>query len=160
MPRREIVSPIEMQERRANAWERSYRLRKTAQSILMHSKGMATRVIQSIDRHVPHPQMQMDGYAYRSLDVIKGEAAAAAEIGIQPQDKELMCRWYWTDAGWDEFVRLYQGLPDITEAYYWTYDATRDGAILAPVSGKPARADARYKSRTDQVQTADLYLEA
>lgn len=158
MPRREIVTIPEMQMRRASAWERSYRLRTSAQSVLMHSHNIQTRIVDAIARHVPAPEMSIDGYLYRPLDVIKGEANAAAEIGIAPQDKEIMCRWYWTDQGWDEFVRLYQSLPDITEPYYWTHEAERDGAVLIPVSAKPYRADTRYNLGTTEVQVPDLYL--
>lgn len=156
MPRREIVSIREMQERRANAWERSYRLRKTAQSIIVH--GQPLRILAAIAKHLPPPEMQVDGYLYRPLDVIRGEAEAALEVGIHVMHKELLCAWYWTDAGWDAFVREYQSLPEITENYYWTYDAERDGAILVPVSAKPARSDARYNSGTTEVQVSHLYL--
>lgn len=158
MPRREIVTVKEMQERRANAWERSYRHRGMAQATIMNSVSITTRILSAIQRHVPPPEMLIDGYLYRSLDVIKGEAMAAAEIGISPVNKEVMCLWYWTDAGWDQFVQAYQALPEIYEPYYWTYDAERDGAILTPVSSKPMRSDARYNLGTTEVQVPDLYL--
>lgn len=157
MPRREIVTIREMQERRGNAWERSYRLHKTAQSIIVH--GQPLRILAAITRHLPPPEMQIDGYLYRPLDVIRGEAAAALEVGISVMHKELMCAWYWTDGGWDRFVDDYQNLPEVTEPYYWTYDAERDGAILLPVSAKPPRSDARYNLGTTEVQVSNLYLD-
>jgi len=156
MPRREIVTIREMQERRANAWERAYRLRKTAQSIIVH--GESVRIHSAIARHLPPPEMQDDGYLYRPLEVIRGEAEAANEVGIHVMHKELLCAWYWSDTGWDTFVQAYQNLPEVLEPYYWTYDAERDGAILLPVSAKPARSDARYNLGTTQIQPADLYL--
>lgn len=156
MPRREIVTIREMQERRANAWERSYRLRKTAESIIVH--GQPLRIVSAIAHHLPPPEMQIDGYLYRPLDVIRGEAEAATEVGIHVMHKELLCAWYWTNEGWDQFVREYQSLPEVLEPYYWTYDAERDGAVLLPVSAKPARSDARYNSGTTEVQVSHLYI--
>ena len=157
MPRREIVTVKEIYQRRATAWEMHYRNRNLARQIAVQMND-PMRVINAITRHVPDPQIEFDGYLYRPLDVIKGEAEAAAEIGISPMNKALMCVWYWSDTGWDSFVQGFQSLPDVEEDHYWTYDQDRDGAMLVPMSNKKLRADARYNSGTSEVQPTELYL--
>jgi hypothetical protein len=157
MPRREVLTVKEIYKRRATAWEMHYRNRTTARQIAIQMND-ATRVIRAIQKHVPAPEIEFDGYLYRPLDVIKGEAAAAEEIGITPLQKCLMCTWYWSDSGWEGFVKVFQSLPDVEEDYYWTYDAERDGAMLVPMSKKKLRADARFKLGTTEVQPVKLYL--
>lgn len=151
MPRRDVVTITDIQRRRATSWEMHYRNRNLARQIAMQMQD-PMRVIRTIQRHVPAPTIEFDGYLYRPLDVIVGEAQAAQELGFPHTHKALMCLWYWSDTGWDEFVRAYQGLLEVTEDHYWTYDAERDGAILTPLSAKPLRADARYNLGTTQVQ--------
>lgn len=157
MPRREIVTIEDIQRRRATSWEMHYRNRTTSRQIALQMND-PIHVINAIQKHVPQPEIELDGYLYRPLDVIRGEADAAAELGFPQVSKGLMCVWYWSDSGWDEFVRLYQSLPDVTEDHYWVYDAERDGAVLTPMSAKKLRADARYNLGTSKVQHADLYL--
>jgi len=156
MPRREIVTIEDVQRRRATSWEMHYRNRQAVRQLA--AQVNVTTYINAIKRNVPNPEIEIDGYLYRPLDVIRGESNAAQELGISQMHKGLMCLWYWTDTGWDEFVRAYQSLPEITEDYYWVYDEQRDGAVLTPMSSKPLRADARYNLGTSQVQPADLYL--
>lgn len=157
MPRRDIVTIEEVQRRRATSWEMHYRNRQTVRQMVMQVN--AATYINTIKRHVPSPEIEVDGYLYRPLDVINGEALAAYELGISQMHKCLMCLWYWTDTGWDQFVQAYQSLPEIVEDHYWVYDEERDGAVLVPMSSRKLRADARYNLGTSPVQVSDLYLE-
>lgn len=157
MPRREIVTIKDLIKRRATAWEIHYQNRKAVQQLMAQVE--VTLYVNAIHRNVPPPQIETDGYLYRPLPVICGEATAAQQLGIPQINKHLLCLWYWTQTGWDDFVRLYQGLPEITEDHYLMYDSENDIGILVPLSSKPVRADAKYNLGTTQVQPTDLYLD-
>lgn len=126
MPRRILLSVQDIYRRRAASWEEHYQRRNLVSATV--ANGMdAIKVIRVINKNLPNPMIEIDGYLYRPLDVIKGEALSAYELGIPQESKHLMCQWYWSVTQWDEFVFLYQGLPDITDRYYLQYDAERMG---------------------------------
>lgn len=152
MGRRTIYTVQKIYSLRASHWERHYELRRMADSSGLDPLRVLNALVRS---NMPEPIMEIDGSLYRPQDVIRAEHATKDFLGLPWTFQDSMCVWYWTDGNWQAFVRLFQALPDPTEAYYLTYDAERDGGMLVPMSSKPSRKPVDKpvdKSGTSQVQ--------
>ena len=75
MPRRDLVTIEDVQRRRATSWEMHYRNRQAVRQLA--AQVNVTTYINAIKRNVPNPEIEIDGYLYRPLDVIRGESNAA-----------------------------------------------------------------------------------
>lgn len=153
MPRRLIYKVSDIYRLRGDSWEWNYGLRAWANT----SGLVSARVLSALaEAKMPEPEMQIDGSLYRPMDVIVAQHRALDNLSLPSDSVELlcsMCAWYWSDSGWNSFVRQYEGLPDVTEDYYLVHDARRDGARLFPLSYSHKPVD-NYgnKSSTSQVQ--------
>jgi len=130
MPRRTIISVKEIYKRRASAWEWHYNNRKTARSAGMNTEHIA----QVVQRCVPRPVMRIDGTLSESIAVIKGVDRAINELNFTYLLRDLMCSWYWSQAGWDDFVAQFQSLPEPTENHYLSYEPESDTILIVPLS--------------------------
>ena len=135
MSKKYIYRMKEVQRLRASAWEFHYNCRVTARSMTSLDRD---RVLSVITSYVPAPCMDGDGTLIRGMATIKGqwEAVAALRLTETLHNVDLMCAWYWSEVDWNQFVELFQSLPEVMEDYYLWYDAQRDAGLLLPV-GKP-----------------------
>lgn len=146
MPRRIVVTALEIQKRRAQAWEDHYRNRMLARALI--TAGTSAEIaIRNLELFYPAPEIGVDGYALDIPLVVRREHNHRMRL---PAD--LLCVWYWSESYWMEFVRKYQSLPDVYEDYYWKYEPEPlDRGVLVPVSSKP-------KQGTKKVQLPDFPL--
>lgn len=131
MPRKHIYKSKEIYSRRATAWAWAYEMRGVARTLPINVDS----VLRQIALFVPEPEMEVDGYLYTPMDVKQGQSKAVDALGLRNMmwGKDLMCRWYWTETHWMEFVKLYESLPDPVEDHYLYYDRERDGGLLVPL---------------------------
>lgn len=138
MGRRVIVSRDQMYKNRASAWEFHYNNRNIARSLC--SIGFDGGRISYILKDFCVRDLSMDG---NFLDIPmqtrrQFEDSALRSCGLARTQTDLLCDLYWTQQGWLEFVRLWQALPEVEEAYYHVYDPLpNDRLLLVPVSSKP-----------------------
>lgn len=166
MSRRIVIKAAEIYRRRAQNWEWHYKNRAMARDLCLQLD--AWKVYGVVSRCVPAPEMTVEGSIVRGMDTICGEWDAIDLLRLPRTfvNKELMCVWYWAELAWMEFVRQFQGLPEVDEDHYLFYDAERDAVLVVPMSSKPVRADALVvptgegkgvdKSGTSQVQVPSL----
>lgn len=152
MPRRRVVSIDEIYKRRGCAWEHYYKLRALAREMVTvgwNGEGIAHAL--AARNCYGTPEIQIDGWL---LDIpletrLKNERELLSLFRIA--DRELLCPWLWTEAGWMKFVRAFQSLPDVIEDYYYRYEPMpADRLVLVAMSSKPkqrAGASATKKAR-------------
>jgi hypothetical protein len=145
MPRR-IILPVRMiYEKRGLAWAFHYKNRETVRA-LCAAGWDGTQVAVELSQLFPQPQLQIDGSL---LDIplnIRREFAdtTLSRFRLSIFQRDLLCLWYWTESGWQEFVRQYQSLPDVYENYYYKYDPEpNDRLLLVPISSKPKQGTAK-----------------
>ena len=153
MPRRRVVKRDEIYKRRAAAWERYYSLR--AQARQMGEVGWNGEAIaRTLDcyKHYNTPELGVDGWLLDiPLETRQAEQGRLLSV-FRLHDHELLCAWWWTAVGWMEFVRKFNGLPDVTEDYYYRYQPMPlDRCILVPMSSKPKRGVGIRHSKKVQV---------
>ena len=136
MSRRHIVTPKQIQEQRANAWQMHYQLRERAK-IMIESGWDGVQISYLLSLDLPAPELDVDGYPLRVPISIRREKFDRLLSSLRVATTDLLCIWYWTSGSWQDFVRLYQSLPDIYEDYYYLVDIEADRLRLAPVSSKP-----------------------
>lgn len=141
MPRRYVFKVKDIHARRGCFWAMYYDLRGQAKNMSVD----VDNVLRVISLCVPEPVIEVDGSIYEPLDVTRaqGEAVRRLRFPDSVQSRDLMCRFFWTEAGWMEYVRIFQSLPEPVEDYYLLYDKERDGGRLVPMSSKPTRAPVR-----------------
>jgi len=152
MPRLHTVTIKEIYASRAKEWERHYNNRRVVQeTYAIYDHASVCRVLQ---REIPPPVMRTDGSLVDGIPTLRGRAYAADLLKIDPMQKELMCLWYWSAEGWQDFERQYKSLPDVLEDHYYRYDEELDIVNLVPLSDKQIqkrKVQVRYKSGTSQV---------
>jgi len=169
MGRRTIYKAQEIYKLRVVYWTRHYNYRGYASNCGLDP----LKVLNALARaKLPDPEIEVDGSIYEPLDVLRARSDALEILGlrwtiiassseISITWKDLMCPYFWTEDGWQAYVRLYQALPDPVEDHYLFYDAERDGGRLVPMSSKSKRGDSPVgspvgkpvdKSGTSQVQ--------
>lgn len=136
MPRRIVYSIKQIYENRLLAWEFHYKNRELAR---VHSAAgvNALDLVQALSIYYPKPELQIDGFMLSVPLYTRREH----EDGLRSRfrvSRDLLCSWYWTESHWLEFVREYQNLPEIYQAYYLRYDPEpNDRALLVPMDSKP-----------------------
>ena len=143
MPRRVIVKKDEMYRKRASAWEFHYNNRNIARGMCSYGKDGAR--ISLIVKDYCIRELRMDGWfldvPFESRRVMEWQVLN--QCGLSHMQTDLLCHYYWTEAGWMEFVRLWQAMPEVEEDYYHRYDPLpNDRLLLVPMSSKPKRGTA------------------
>jgi hypothetical protein len=151
MPRLNVVPIKKVYARRAKEYEYHLNNRRTVKNVFsLYDQASVIRVLR---REIPEPVMRTDGSLVDGIPTLRGRATAAGLLNIDQKNKELMCLWYWSDEGWDDFNRQYQNLPEIYEDHYFRYDEALDIVDLVPLSenqrAKPS-VQPRYKSSTSK----------
>lgn len=135
MGRRIVISKNEIYKKRAQSWEYHYSNRGLVKQISLSLD--AQKIINTIVRYVPAPQLRVDGCLLEGMDTLKGIHEAAAALRWTTAQSKIICVWYWSEVYWMQFVHEFQNLPEVTEDYYLIYDAKKDAVQLAPMSSKP-----------------------
>lgn len=136
MPRRIKIGKAEIYQRRLVNWEYHYNNHRIAQAVAESQNISAV-----ISRFVPVPEMSIDGGLLKGGETVAGIHRVLDELHWSHQQHDLVCAWYWSESGWDCFVRGFQSLPDVEEDYYLFYDAEKDMARFMPMSSKAKRGD-------------------
>ena len=145
MARRRIMTKDEIYRRRGLCWEQHYKNRAVARE-LCAAGWNSVEITMALLQDYPKPELQIDG---SMLDVPlevrqKHEYETLRRFRLSHVHQDLLCVWYWTESGWMEFVRQYQELPDVFEAYYFKYDPEpNDRMLLVPMSSKPKQGSAK-----------------
>lgn len=139
MPRRAIITKAKIFKRRAVAWEWHYRNRQTVRTASANMD--TTKVAQILSRTIPPPVMRIDGTLTEGIATLKGVQRAIEELRLNHTQRDLLCSWYWSQAGWDDFVNQFQSLPEPTEDYYLTYEPESDAILIVPISQREPNAN-------------------
>lgn len=145
MSRRIIMPVYEIYRRRGYSWAQHYQNRATVRA-LCSSGWDGVQVTRALSQDYPTPELQIDGSL---LDVplnVRREHTdrLCQRFRIPIIQRDLLCVWYWTESGWQDFVRQYQSMPDIYEDYYFKYDPEpNDRFLLVSMSSKPKQGSAK-----------------
>lgn len=132
MARRSVLRMKDINRLRGCNWEHHYKNRSMIGALAVNrEKEYIARVI---ERSVPPPVMRVDGSLVEGIATLKGMDDALRDLALAYTYRELMCVWYWSLAGWDNFVAQFQSLPEVVEDYYYFYDAQIDAALLMPMA--------------------------
>jgi len=132
MPRKRVLRKDDVYRCRAGSWEFHYKNRKLARDLTVVLN--VEKILTVIDKHVPESEVQIDGDLLFSAVLSRERGKALEELGLGWKYKDLMCRWYWTEEDWMDYVRQFQSLPDVMEDYYYKVDFEFDGLRLVPVT--------------------------
>jgi hypothetical protein len=143
MAKKLILSPKEMQVRRASAWEFHYKRRGWA---MLFAPQDAARIAGMISANVPAPEMRLDGYVVDGIETLRGQCRVLERLNVEGIDRMSLCAWYWSESEWLQFIHLYQSLPEVYEPHYWYYDAALDAARVLPLSCGGSAGEVRGKS--------------
>lgn len=122
MPRRRVLKPREIYNRRASAWADYYKRRNLACE--MQKNGWnGESIARTLEFYEAYggPQLGIDGWL---LDVPLGVRQKHEDHLLSVfrlSDRGMLCPWWWTEGRWMEFVHAYQSLPDVYEDYYFLY---------------------------------------
>jgi len=132
MARRTIFTPKEIQRRRASCWAWHYKNRQVVRQL--SPSVDSARIATIIYRVVPMPVIRIDGSLTEGADTLKGVERALIELCFSWLQRDLICTWYWSQSGWNDFVEQFQSLPEPTENYYLVYNPEADATLLVPIS--------------------------
>jgi len=139
MSRRIVLTAKQIYERRGLAWQRHYDNRAIAAQ-LCKTGWDGVQITRTLSIDYPEPTLEIDGWLLDVPLYLRQEHAdrLISLFKLSYLHRDLLCSWYWTEPGWLGFVRQYQALPDVYEAYYYAYDPEpNDRLLLVPMSSKP-----------------------
>ncbi len=153
MPRRYVFKVEEIYRRRGVAWARYYEYRNMARNmgnVGWNGENIA-RVLES-QEHYGRPTLEIDGFLLDIPMAVRWEHERGLLSRFRLSDRDMLCPWWWTEAGWMAFVREYQNLPDPQESYYLRYEPMPlDRGRLVPMSSKPKQGTGTTASKKVQV---------
>lgn len=137
MSPRLIVTKKDILRLRAMYWERHYGYRSQVRAFVAAGRNGET-VTNILRQSMALPSVNFDGsLADLNRDDRRSRLALVEQLEIFNLD--LLCVFWWSEAGWMEYVRQYQALVDPVEDWYWTYHAPTDQMLLVPMSSKAVR---------------------
>lgn len=155
MSRRVFVTAKHIWEARAFNWEDHYQKHQQAEA---YSMEQAIRTLGACAQ-MPEPTLSL----YGSLEVWTYKAARAKPLDEYLQllkesgtPSELFVKWYWSDTEWNNFVTLFNNLPEPEAMYEMVYDdyphlevvpyimgtsrgQVRDNPLVVPKVGQKSR---------------------
>lgn len=139
MSRRVVISQKEIYRRRGTEWAWHYKN-------YVFVRGLGTsldreKIASVIQREVPNPIMRIDGSLVEGIETLRGVARTMEQCYFSWAYQDLICAWYWSEAGWDNFVQLFQSLPEVEQDYYLSYDAELDAILIVPMSQREPNAN-------------------
>jgi hypothetical protein len=137
MARRHVFTIKKIYEQRGRSWKYHYDNRDLARQLCKAGWDGAL-IEQTLRQELPEPKLQIDATLLDTPLDIRRKHYSHLESRFQLRNNDLLCRWYWTEQSWQEFVQAFQALPEIFEDYYLKYDPEpNDRGVLVPMSSKP-----------------------
>lgn len=135
MTRRKIVTRREIYRHRAAAWESHYQNRLLAKTLISNGYD-AMQIVLEINKVMEKPTLEIDGWLVDVPMEVRREKEdeLLGRCKLSIFQRRLLCVWYWTETGWDGFVRAFNDLPDVYEDYYYQYEPQADRLTLVPKS--------------------------